>query len=79
MRFYLLLLTRTKIIFSKSISMKLSNTHKFIALAVLLGLGFFFLINSEYASASADTVQKVLAALFFAGFIGGIFYATKSK
>ena len=52
---------------------------KFIALAILLCGGFFFLINSEYGSAQADTVQKVLAGLFFAAFIGGIFYASKQK
>lgn len=52
---------------------------KFIVLAILLFGGFFFLINSEYGSVKADTVQKVIAGLFFAAFIGGVFYAAKKK
>lgn len=58
----------------------MGNTVRFIALGLCLALGFFFLINSEYANKpSVDTTQKVLAGVLFFVFIGGIFVATKSK
>ena len=58
----------------------MNSTLKFIILALLLGGGFFFLINSEYAEAAKnDTIQKVVAGVLFALFIAGAFYASKVK
>lgn len=57
----------------------MSNTVKFIGLAILLFGGLFFLINSEYASAKLDTIQKVIAGIFLVGFVVGIFIGLNKK
>lgn len=57
----------------------MKNTVVFILLGIILFSGLYFLIASEYASATLDTVQKVVSGILFITFIVGIFWASTRK